>query len=157
MAKATARHILVSTEDKCNELKAQIEGGADFAELAREHTDDPSSRERGGDLGWFTIDQFGPDFGAQVAGIEDGAISEPFKTQAGWHVVQRVGTRQAAAWRPSSSIPSSSSVHSMAPDWRAARKCGSSTAAGPTSGDTKAKVSLATLPAAQSMPTSGPP
>ncbi|QCO68278.1 molecular chaperone SurA [Luteimonas yindakuii] len=101
-----ARHILirsggdVSDEQaraRAQTLRARAAGGADFAELARENTDDPSSRERGGDLGWFTIDQFGPDFGAQVAGIEDGAISEPFKTQAGWHIVQRVGTRQAAA------------------------------------------------------------
>src|SRR5690606_24545229 len=64
---------------------------------ARENSDDASSRERGGDLGWFTVDQLGPDFGAQVAGIEDGGITEPFKTQAGWHVVQRAGTRQTEA------------------------------------------------------------
>jgi len=52
MAKATARHILVATEDKCNELKAQIEGGADFAEVAKANSSCPSSRQ-GGDLGSF--------------------------------------------------------------------------------------------------------
>lgn len=52
MAKATARHILVSSEDKCNELKAQIEGGADFAEVAKANSTCPSSRQ-GGDLGSF--------------------------------------------------------------------------------------------------------
>ena len=101
-----ARHILIRSggdvsddqaRARAQTLRARAVGGADFAELARENTDDPSSRDRGGDLGWFTVDQFGPDFGAQVAGLEDGAISEPFRTQAGWHVVQRVGTRQAAA------------------------------------------------------------
>lgn len=101
-----ARHILVRSGGDVSDdqararaatLRARIEGGADFAELAQEHSDDTVSRERGGDLGWFTIDQFGPDFGAQVAGLEDGAVSEPFKTQAGWHVVQRLGSRQTAA------------------------------------------------------------
>ena len=47
MAKATARHILVSTEDKCNDLKAQIEGGADFAEVAKANSSCPSSRDGG--------------------------------------------------------------------------------------------------------------
>lgn len=50
MAKATARHILVSSAEKCNELKAQIEGGADFAEIAKANSSCPSSRQ-GGDLG----------------------------------------------------------------------------------------------------------
>ncbi|MBF9174258.1 peptidylprolyl isomerase, partial [Xanthomonas campestris pv. campestris] len=45
-------------------------------------------------LGWFPADAFGPDFGKQVEGLTDGAVSEPFRTQAGWHIVQRVGTRQ---------------------------------------------------------------
>ena len=45
-------------------------------------------------LGWFTQDQFGPEFGAQVAALQDGQVSQPFKTQAGWHIVQREGSRQ---------------------------------------------------------------
>ena len=52
MAKATARHILVPSEEKCNELKAQIEGGADFAEVAKANSTCPSSRQ-GGELGSF--------------------------------------------------------------------------------------------------------
>ena len=101
-----ARHILIRSggdvsddqaRARATTLRARVEGGADFAELARESSDDTTSRENGGDLGWFTVDQFGPDFGAQVAGLQDGEVSEPFKTQAGWHVVQRVGSRQTAA------------------------------------------------------------
>ncbi|WP_058835449.1 peptidylprolyl isomerase [Luteimonas abyssi] len=101
-----ARHILIRSggevtddqaEARARTLRARAVGGADFAELARENTDDASSRDNGGDLGWFTVDQFGPDFGAQVAGLADGGVSEPFRTQAGWHVVQRIGTRQTAA------------------------------------------------------------
>ena len=58
MTVATARHILVSSEDKCNELKAQIEGGADFAVLAKQHSSCPSG-QNGGDLG-----EFGREYGA---------------------------------------------------------------------------------------------
>ncbi len=75
-------------------LHARIVGGADFAELAREHSEDPSSQASGGDLGWFTQNQFGPDFGAQVAGLTDGGVSAPFRTQAGWHILKRTGIRQ---------------------------------------------------------------
>lgn len=101
-----ARHILIrsggetsDTEAKAriDTLRARIAGGADFAAIARENSEDTSSQEAGGELGWFTRDQFGPDFGAQVAALEDGQVSAPFKTQAGWHIVQRTGSRQADA------------------------------------------------------------
>lgn len=101
-----ARHILVrspdvSQDDQARErataLHERAVAGGDFEALAREESEDSSSRERGGDLGWFTVDQFGPEFGARVAALPDGGISEPFRTQAGWHVVQRIGTRQTAA------------------------------------------------------------
>lgn len=100
-----ARHILVRTGEggmddaaakaKIETLAARIAGGADFQQLARENSQDPNSAASGGDLGWFTEDQFGQDFGAQVAALQDGQVSAPFKTQAGWHIVQRIGTRQA--------------------------------------------------------------
>ncbi len=48
----------------------------------------------GGDLGWFTADQFGPDFGQRLTALKDGEVSEPFRTEAGWHIVQREGPRQ---------------------------------------------------------------
>ena len=51
----------------------------------------------GGDLAWFGQDDFGPDFGTQVAALSDGQVSSAFKTQAGWHIVQRVGSRQINA------------------------------------------------------------
>ena len=65
MARATARHILVSTEAKCNELKAAIEGGADFAEVAKENSSCPSSRQ-GGDLGSFGPGQMVKEFDTVV-------------------------------------------------------------------------------------------
>jgi len=101
-----ARHILVRPAEgpagdsearaRIETLRARIAGGADFQAVAQESSDDTLSREDGGDLGWFTEDEFGPEFGGQVAALEDGQVSAPFRTQAGWHIVQRVGSRQAS-------------------------------------------------------------
>lgn len=94
-----ARHVLVRDSDaagkaRIDTLRARIAGGADFATVAREDSEDRFSGDKGGDLGWFVQDQFGPEFGAQLAGLADGEVSAPFRTQAGWHIVQRQGTRQ---------------------------------------------------------------
>ncbi len=99
-----ARHILVRPAEgaagdgdakaRIDTLRARIAGGADFQDVAREHSDDTVSKAEGGELGWFTQDEFGPEFGGQVATLEDGQVSAPFKTQAGWHIVQRVASRQ---------------------------------------------------------------
>lgn len=98
-----ARHILIrsggdaddaAAKAKVDTLRARISGGADFEEVARENSEDTLSKDKGGDLGWFTQDQFGPEFGNQVAALQDGQVSAAFRTQAGWHIVQRVGTRQ---------------------------------------------------------------
>ena len=99
-----ASHILIRVDDDTSvaEAKARIDtlharfvGGADFAELARESSEDPSSQAAGGDLGWFSQNDFGPDFGSQVAALADGGVSAPFRTQAGWHIVKRTATREA--------------------------------------------------------------
>ena len=100
-----ARHILIRsgrgemTEEqakaKIDTLAARLAGGADFQALARENSQDTNSAPKGGDLGWFTKETYGPEFGAQVAALQDGQFSAPFKTDAGWHIVQRVATRQA--------------------------------------------------------------
>ncbi|MGN6151912.1 MAG: peptidylprolyl isomerase [Lysobacteraceae bacterium] len=101
-----ARHILIRTADakedastraRLETLRARVAGGADFAQLASENSQDNVSKAKGGDLGWFGQDDYGPDFGAQVAGLSDGQVSAPFKTQAGWHIVQRLETRQGKA------------------------------------------------------------
>ncbi len=99
-----ARHILVriteaqdaaAAKAKIDTLRARIAGGADFATVAKESSEDPNSRGEGGDLGWFPGDAFGPAFGEQVAGVGDGQVTEPFRTDAGWHIVQRVEARQS--------------------------------------------------------------
>lgn len=96
-----ASHILIRGDDaaakaRIDSLHAAVTGGSSFASVASESSDDTVTREAGGDLGWFTQDEFGPQFGEQVAALQDGEVSAPFRSQAGWHIVQRVGSRQAS-------------------------------------------------------------
>ena len=72
-------------------------GGADCAKLAAEDSADATTKRRGGDLGWFTSDTYGNAFAMQVAALSDGQSSAPFKTDAGWVIVKRVGSRQVAS------------------------------------------------------------
>ena len=87
MAKASARHILVSDPEFCAELKTQIEGGADFADLARTHSQCPSS-SRGGDLGEFEPGQMVREFDEVVFSAEVGKVQGPVQTQFGYHLVE---------------------------------------------------------------------
>ncbi len=87
MARATARHILVETQDKCEDIKRQIEAGADFAELAKEHSK-CSSGQRGGDLGEFSPGQMVEEFDDVVFSRDLGKIHGPIKTQFGFHLVE---------------------------------------------------------------------
>jgi peptidyl-prolyl cis-trans isomerase SurA len=101
-----ARHILIridaDTDDsqargRIDAIAARIAGGADFATVAKESSEDENNNKQGGELGWFAQDAFGPAFGAQVAALSDGGVSAPFKSDAGWHILQRTASRQVAA------------------------------------------------------------
>ncbi len=87
MTTATARHILVDSAEKCAELKTQIEGGADFADLAKQHSSCPSSRN-GGDLGEFGPGMMVPEFDKVVFSAEVGTVQGPVKTQFGYHLLE---------------------------------------------------------------------
>ncbi len=87
MPSATARHILVDTEDKCNELKKLIQGGADFAKVASENSNCPSGIS-GGDLGTFSPGQMVPEFDSVCFNGEIGIIHGPVKTQFGYHLLE---------------------------------------------------------------------
>ncbi|MCV6825561.1 MULTISPECIES: peptidylprolyl isomerase [Halocynthiibacter] len=89
----SAAHILVETEDEAKALVEELEGGADFAELAREKSTGPSS-PNGGDLGWFSKGMMVPPFEEAVMALEDGAVSAPVETQFGWHVILRKESRE---------------------------------------------------------------
>jgi peptidyl-prolyl cis-trans isomerase SurA len=97
------RHILLKTTEveddatvkqKLTEMRAQIlNGTAEFAVLAKASSTDAGSAIDGGDLGWTTLETFVPEFAKQAAALQDQEISEPFKTQYGWHIVQVLGRR----------------------------------------------------------------
>jgi peptidyl-prolyl cis-trans isomerase C len=82
-----ARHILVESEDEAKAVAEELKKGADFAELARKKSKDPGASD-GGDLGFFTKDQMVPEFSAVAFTLEPGKISDPVKSQFGWHVIK---------------------------------------------------------------------
>ncbi|MBV8783914.1 MAG: peptidylprolyl isomerase [Gammaproteobacteria bacterium] len=96
------RHILMKTTEladdatvrqKLNALRQRILAGEDFSGLAQTSSEDPGSAAEGGDLGWAGPGSFVPEFEHQVAALKDNEISEPFRTQYGWHIVQLLGRR----------------------------------------------------------------
>ena len=98
-----ASHIMIKTNElvtardameKIQDLRRRVLAGEDFAKLAREYSDDVTSANLGGDMGWFFPNQFGERFQTAVEGLQDGEVSEPFQTSEGWHIVQRTGFRE---------------------------------------------------------------
>lgn len=87
MANATARHILVPSEDQCNDLKKQIEDGADFGEIAQKNSSCPS-KAQGGDLGSFGPGQMVPEFDKVVFSAPINEVQGPVKTQFGYHLLE---------------------------------------------------------------------
>ena len=98
-----ARQILIAVSDKRNaaaalaraqEVLAKLKAGGDFAALAKEYSDDPGSASQGGDLGWSersTLAELGPSFASAVFSLQQGQISDPVKTQYGYHIIQLEG------------------------------------------------------------------
>src|SRR5450755_1465240 len=82
-----ARHILVETEDEAKAVAEELKKGADFAELAKKKSKDPGAAD-GGDLGFFTKDQMVPEFSQAAFALEPGKISDPVKSQFGWHIIK---------------------------------------------------------------------
>lgn len=91
-----AAHILVDSEEKANELKAQLEGGASFADLAKANSTDPGSGANGGDLGWFGLGMMVKPFEEAVVAAPVGKVVGPVKTDFGWHLILVSETRVAA-------------------------------------------------------------
>ena len=83
-----ARHILVPTEDEAKAVLAEIKKGTDFAELAKQKSKDPGAAAEGGDLGYFAKEQMVPEFAEAAFKMDKGQLSEPVKTQFGWHVIK---------------------------------------------------------------------
>jgi peptidyl-prolyl cis-trans isomerase SurA len=98
-----ASHILVKTselvtneqaEKKINEIRARVVGGEDFAKVAKETSDDEQTAGLGGDLGWFVGEAYGTSIANTVKDMKPGDISQPFQTNAGWHILKLVDVRE---------------------------------------------------------------
>ena len=87
MTQASARHLLVDTEEQCLALKTEIEAGKDFAEVAKEHSNCPSNAQ-GGDLGSFGPGQMVPEFDKVVFSGDVGVLYGPVQTRFGYHLLE---------------------------------------------------------------------
>lgn len=103
IAQTKAQHILINTNEitsdddartRLEQLKLRIEGGDSFSDLARSHSDDKSSAIKGGDLGWVTPGDLLPYFEEQMKKLAPGELSEPFRTEFGWHIVRVLERRE---------------------------------------------------------------
>ncbi len=91
-----AAHIIVASEDEAKAVKAEIDGGADFATVAKAKSSDGAAAN-GGDLGWFGLDAMVKPFADAIAAMKDGEVKGPVQTEYGWHVVKLIESRLAAA------------------------------------------------------------
>jgi peptidyl-prolyl cis-trans isomerase SurA len=99
-----ARHIMIKIGELTSSDEARktvtdlrhriVDSHEDFAALAKKYSQDVNTAQGGGDLGWFQLDQFGPELANALAPLKDNEISQPFQTDVGWHIMQRLGTRQ---------------------------------------------------------------
>jgi peptidyl-prolyl cis-trans isomerase SurA len=98
-----ARHIMIESNelispriamDKITEIKEKLNNSEDFAELARENSDDPTSANLGGDMGWFPPEAYGDRVYQTLMAMQVGEISEPFQTAGGWHIMELLGKRE---------------------------------------------------------------
>jgi len=91
-----ARHILVDNEDEAKKIIAQLKGGAEFGDLAKQFSKDPGGAQQGGDLGFFKQDEMVPEFAAAAFAMKPGEVSQqPVHSQFGWHVIKVIERRQA--------------------------------------------------------------
>jgi peptidyl-prolyl cis-trans isomerase C len=94
--RARARHILVETEEEAKDIVARLAAGEDFEALAKEHSLD-GSKEFGGDLGYFTAEEMVPAFSEAAFALDVGEVSEPVKTEFGWHVIKLEDRKKGGA------------------------------------------------------------
>ncbi|MDP7080130.1 MAG: peptidylprolyl isomerase [Candidatus Undinarchaeales archaeon] len=87
-----ASHILVKNEDEAKKIKELIDNGKNFGELAKQNSTCPSGK-KGGDLGWFKHGQMVRPFEKTAFNMKKGQVSEPVKTQFGWHIIKLVDTK----------------------------------------------------------------
>jgi len=98
-----ARHIMIQTNDlvgprqameQIRAIHSQLKDGGDFEALAKQYSDDISSANLGGDMGWFVPQSYGERMEQTLVAMQDGDISEPFQTENGWHIIERLAVRE---------------------------------------------------------------
>jgi len=103
MKEYNARHIMIETNeivtardamDEITRIREELDDGTEFAELAREYSDDPTSANLGGDMGWFPPEAYGDRVQLTLEALEIGEVSEPFQSASGWHIMQLLDQRE---------------------------------------------------------------
>ena len=98
-----ARHILIRNSElvtseealeTVRNIRKRIQDGEDFAKLAKEFSEDKTTSNQGGDMGWFPLEQYGTRVSQVLESLSDGQLSEPFQTEVGWHIMERIETRE---------------------------------------------------------------
>jgi peptidyl-prolyl cis-trans isomerase SurA len=98
-----ARHIMIEVDelmtprlamDRIMEIKTRLDAGEEFADLAKEFSDDETTANLGGDMGWFPPEAYGDRVYQTLLAMEPGQLSEPFQTMSGWHVIELLDTRE---------------------------------------------------------------
>jgi foldase protein PrsA len=88
-------HILVKDEATAKKVKEELDKGGDFAELAKKYSTDTGNKDKGGELGWVTKEQVVPEFGNAAFALKKGEISNPVKSQFGYHIIKLEDTKKA--------------------------------------------------------------
>ncbi|WP_186672121.1 peptidylprolyl isomerase [Sporosarcina sp. BP05] len=92
-----AKHVLVADEETALKVKKELEGGADFAEVAKKYSTEPAAKESGGDLGWFGYGKMVKEFWEGAYALDVNAISEPVQSEHGFHVIKVTEKRNIEA------------------------------------------------------------
>ena len=120
-----ARHIMIETNDltspkqameRIRSIHTQIDAGSNFDDLAKKYSDDVSSANLGGDMGWFQPDAYGERMEQTLTALKDGEISEPFQTENGWHIIQRLGMREKDVTEESLRASARANIHQQKMD-----------------------------------------
>jgi peptidyl-prolyl cis-trans isomerase SurA len=98
----SARHVMVRTDELTSDALAEktirgisdaVASGGDFGEQAKKYSDDAQTAALGGDMGWFDLQTYGTTYADTITALKDNEVSKPFRTEEGWHIVKRIGTR----------------------------------------------------------------
>ena len=100
-----AQDIMVSTKvltvaqgkEKIDQIRARLAAGEDFATVAKKESENDTTRDKGGDMGWFQANKWGGAVAKQLEMLKDGELSQPFQSEVGWHLIQRLGSRETNA------------------------------------------------------------